>query len=167
MSVKLVKAEEKDFGEAMDMINAAKKLLKDSGVDQWQNGYPDEARILGDIRAGKGYFAEENGVKLGYLCVDFGGEPAYDHLKGEWATKPPYAVVHRMAFSPAARGKGLSSVVFRLAEELSREKGVMAMRVDTDDGNERMKHILTKNGFTYRGTIWFDNSVKIAYDKNL
>lgn len=167
MSVKLARAEEKDLGEAMSIINAAKRLLKDSGVDQWQNGYPDEACILGDIRKGSGWFAEEDGVRLGYLCVDFGGEPAYEHLKGEWATPEPYAVVHRLAFSPAARGRGLSSAVFRLAEELALARGVHAMRVDTDDGNARMKHILEKNGFTYRGTIWFDSSVKIAYDKPL
>ena len=38
-----------------------------------------------------------------------------------------------------------------------------SFRIDTDENNEVMKHLLTKNGFTYCGTIWFDNSVKTAY----
>ena len=42
-----------------------------------------------------------------------------------------------------------------------------SFRIDTDENNEVMKHLLTKNGFTYCGTIWFDNSVKIAYEKLL
>lgn len=159
-------AQENDLGAAMDIINSAKKLLRDSGVDQWQNGYPDEACILQDIRAGKGYFIEKNGEKLGYLCVDYDGEPAYEHLKGSWGTPEPYVVVHRMAFAPAARGKGLTDAVFPIVEEMSRARGVHSFRVDTDEDNKRIKHILSKNGFTYRGTIWFDNSVKIAYDKS-
>jgi GNAT superfamily N-acetyltransferase len=165
--VVFIPAQEKDLAVAMDIINSAKKLLRDSGVDQWQNGYPDETSILQDIHSGKGFFIEKNGEKLGYLCVDYDGEPAYEHLKGEWGTPEPYVVVHRMAFAPAARGKGLTEAVFHIVEEMSRARGVHAFRVDTDDDNLRMKHILDKNGFTYRGTIWFDNSVKIAYDKNI
>jgi RimJ/RimL family protein N-acetyltransferase len=164
--MKLVAAKPEDLGTAMDMINAAKRYLRDCGVDQWQNGYPDEACIRNDIEGGKGFFVEEDGKKLGYLCIDFDGEPAYDTLKGEWGTDEPYVVMHRMAFSEDARGKGLSSEAFRLIEEYSRPR-VHSFRVDTDDDNERMKHILDKNGFTYRGTIWFDNSVKIAYDKTI
>lgn len=111
---------------------------------------------------------EENGTKIGYLCIDYGGEPAYAHLNGTWGTEGPYVVVHRMAFAADMRGKGISSAVFRLVEELSRQKGVHSFRVDTDaDNHKMMKHILAKSGFTYRGTIWFDNSVKIAYDKPL
>lgn len=163
----LVKASLSEVAEAMDMINSAKKLLHDEGVDQWQNGYPDEECIRQDIVNGKGYFAEEAGRKLGYICIDFDGEPAYDHLNGEWGTGEPYVVAHRMAFAADARGKGLSETLLAKAGELAKERGVHSFRVDTDDDNARMKHILGKLGFTYRGTIWFDNSVKIAYDKPL
>jgi RimJ/RimL family protein N-acetyltransferase len=164
--MKLVLAEKQDLDTAMSMINAAKKHLRDSGVDQWQTGYPDEACIQNDIENKKGFFVERDGVKIGYLCIDFDGEAAYDTLKGTWGTEEPYVVVHRMAFSEKARGKGLSSEVFRLVEEYSKDK-VHSFRVDTDEDNQIMKHILDKNGFTYRGTIWFDNSVKIAYDKSI
>ena len=44
---------------AMDIINDAKKHLKDQGIDQWQNGYPDETAIQRDIASGKGYFVVE------------------------------------------------------------------------------------------------------------
>ena len=30
-----------------------------------------------------------------------------------------------------------------------------------------MRHVFEKNGFDYCGTIWFDNSVKYAYEKML
>lgn len=64
-----------------------------------------------------------------------------------------------------ARGKGLSTDAFRLAEELSKARGIDSFQVDTDADNQKMQHVLKKNGFEYCGTIWFDNSEKIAFDK--
>ena len=72
-----------------------------------------------------------------------------------------------MAFSDDSRGKGLASAVFDFVEALSREKNVFDFRIDTDDGNEKMKHILTKYGFTYRGPIRYENSDKIGFDKKI
>jgi len=91
---------------AMDIINQAKAHLRAQGIDQWQTGYPDRDCLERDVRTGKGYFLEEDGIPLGYLCVDFDGEPAYDHLNGTWAREEPYVVVHRLALSDAARGRG-------------------------------------------------------------
>lgn len=150
---------------AMDIIDAAKRHLKEQGVDQWQTGYPDRACIEKDIMARKGHFVVEDGAILGYLCIDFDGEEAYDGLQGTWNTSEKYVVVHRMAFSEKARGKGISSLVFQLVEEMSKKQGVNAFRVDTDADNAKMQHVLKKNGFTFCGTIWFDNSEKIAFDK--
>ena len=97
---------------AMDIINQAKAHLRAQGIDQWQTGYPDRDCLERDVRTGKGYFLEEDGIPLGYLCVDFDGEPAYDHLNGTWAREEPYVVVHRLALSDAARGRGAAGTAF-------------------------------------------------------
>ena len=67
----------------------------------------------------------------------------------------------------AARGRGAAGTAFQLVEDLCRDRGVREFRVDTDAGNHKMQHILAKQGFQYRGTIRFDNSEKIAYEKRL
>ena len=163
MKLRLVKSDE--ISEVMDIINMAKKHLKDQKIDQWQTGYPDYSCIEEDIKNKKGYFIIENGNVLGYLCADYDKEPAYKDMKGTWNTSEDYVVVHRMAFTDSSRGKGISDIAFRLVEEMSKEKGINSFRVDTDSDNEKMKHILNKNGFSYCGTICFDNSEKIAFDK--
>ncbi len=152
---------------AIEIIDMAKAHLREQGIDQWQNGYPDIAIIHRDIEHGKGYFVVNDNEILGYLCIDYDGEPAYDTLRGEWHSNEPYVVVHRMAFHDNARGKGVSDIVFSMVEDLSRKKGINNFRVDTDADNHKMQHILQKNGFTHCGTIWFDNSEKIAFDKLL
>lgn len=165
MKLQIVK--EEDFEIAMNMINVAKQHLKEQGIDQWQNGYPDEACIHNDIINKRGYFLSDENQELGYLCIDFDGEPAYEKLDGKWLSDGKYVVVHRLALSEKARGKNISSIVFQLVEELALEKGITAFRVDTDADNQKMQHILKKNGFTFCGTIWFDNSEKIAFEKIL
>ncbi len=150
---------------AMNIINGAKKHLKEQGIDQWQKGYPDYDCIKNDAINNKGFFAVDNDKIVGYLCIDFDGEPAYDNLQGSWSSDNSYVVVHRMAISEATRGQNLSSQIFKLVEKMSAEKGINNFRVDTDAANVKMQHILKKNGFIYRGTIWFDNSEKIAFDK--
>ena len=163
IELRLVKSEEIQI--AMEIINAAKSHLKEQGIDQWQTGYPDYACIERDIIDQTGFFVVDEESILGYLCIDYDGESAYDNMQGTWNTSENYVVVHRMAFTEKSRGKGVSSVVFRLVEELSKRKGINSFRVDTDADNKKMQHILKKNGFSYCGTIWFDNSEKIAFDK--
>lgn len=165
IALRRVQAHERDL--AMEMIDEAKRHLKQQGINQWQTGYPDAACIQGDIDNGNGFFVAEEERILGYLCVDFNGEPAYDHLCGQWQSDENYVVMHRMALTEHARGRGICDDIFGLVEEMSKQKGVYAFRVDTDADNKKMQHILTKNGFAYRGTIRFDNSDKIAFDKTL
>ena len=152
---------------AMEIINQAKAHLRAQGIDQWQTGYPDRACLERDAQTGKGYFLVEGSIPQGYLCIDFDGEPAYDHLNGTWEREEPYVVVHRLALSDASRGRGIAGTAFQLVEELCRARGIREFRVDTDSGNQKMQHILAKQGFQYRGTIQFDNSEKIAYEKLL
>ena len=49
---------------AMDIINQAKAHLRAQGIDQWQTGYPDRDCLERDVRTGKGYFLEEDGIPL-------------------------------------------------------------------------------------------------------
>lgn len=72
-----------------------------------------------------------------------------------------------MAFGKEFRGKGLAKIAINLIEELCRIKNIKSIRADTDFPNKRMQHILEKNGFKKCGTIVFQGSKKIAYDKVL
>lgn len=165
MKLRLANVHEVD--KAMEIINEAKKHLKQQGINQWQSGYPECHCIQQDMNGKKGFFVTDEDRILGYLCIDYDGEPAYRHLNGKWQNAEKYVVVHRMAFTKSARGKGVSDTVLALVEEMSRQKGIDSFRVDTDADNKKMQHILMKNGFSFRGTIWFDNSEKIAFEKSL
>lgn len=149
------------------IISEGKEFQREQGFVQWTDDYPNIETIRNDIQNGKGYVIKVNRQIAGYMCIDFDGEPAYEHIQGQWKTSTPYAVVHRLAFSKDFRGTGLADIVFRLIEELCLSRSVKNIRVDTDFPNTRMQHILEKNGFTKCGTVIFQGSGKIAYDKIL
>ena len=136
---------------AMDIINQAKAHLRAQGIDQWQTGYPDRDCLERDVRTGKGYFLEEDGIPLGYLCVDFDGEPAYDHLNGTWAREEPYVVVHRLALSDAARGRGAAGTAFQLVEDLWREGLLDYVAVDVKALPEDYPAVCGREGFAAAG----------------
>ena len=123
--------------------------------------------IRKDIQEEKGYVITYDSQIAGYMCIDFSGEPAYEHIEGKWHTILPYAVIHRMAISKEFRIRGLSSIAFTLIGDLCLSKNIRSIRVDTDFPNKRMKHILEKNGFSKCGIIVFQGSGKLAYDKTL
>ncbi len=165
--MELRKAVMADLTAIMEIIGQDKAFLKGNGVDQWQSGYPDEACIRQDIEAGKGYVCAEDGGVVGYLCIDFDGESAYNDLRGAWLSEGPYVVVHRLALSDAVKGRGFAALAFRQAEEIARDAGIGSLKVDTDADNRIMKHLLEKNDFTCCGKIVYDSSDKIAFEKLL
>ena len=73
-------------------------------------------------------------------------------------------MVHRMAFSKMERGSGLSQEAIRLIKELCLSRHVEAIRVDTQDENKVMQHILVREGFAYCGLVQFDGGPKLAYE---
>lgn len=145
-------------------IEDARAYHKTMGFVQWHPNYPTPQTIVDDIHRHLGYVFVADDEVIGYCCIIIGDEPAYHNIDGAWKTDRPYAVIHRMAFNQKARGKGLSKVAFAQIKNLCRSKGIRAIRVDTQDENKVMQHILGREGFQYCGLIEFDGGPKLAYE---
>ncbi|MDO5105479.1 GNAT family N-acetyltransferase [Capnocytophaga sp.] len=159
------KASIQDFQDIWQLILYAKNVRKAEGSTQWQDGYPTEQTIENDILSGNGYVFTQNGTVLGYVAIIFGEEPAYEAIEGEWLSQSPYVVVHRMAVAAQAKGKGLGSQMLQKAEQLARDNAVESVRVDTNYDNFAMLKILDKQGYTYRGEVYFRGSARKAFEK--
>ncbi len=165
-------ATEQDLPLIIQFINEAKQHLKNQGIDQWQDGYPNSESIQADIAAQKGFvvvFTPEETItpqKIGYLCIDFEGEPAYDILiGGQWHTGTPYAVVHRFTIGDAFKGKKLANQIFALVDDYCTARGMPNFRIDTSPANLKMQHVLQNHGFTFCGTVFYAGGERFAYDK--
>ena len=163
----LVKAEKEKAAEYYQCIEDARAYHKSLGFEQWHPDYPTQQTILDDISNGTGYAFIEGEKIIGYCCILIGDEPAYHEIEGNWKTDRPYAVVHRMAFRATARGGGLSKTAIHLIKNYCLQNAVTAIRVDTQDENKVMQHILAREGFAYCGRIHFGGGPKLAYEWDL
>ena len=151
----------------MDILNAGRQFQREQGFIQWPDGYPDEESVRCDLRDGLGYVLKVDGVIAAYMYIGFDGDPAYPLIKGQWHYDEPYGVLHRVAIAENFRNLGLSQILFRLSGELVKQRGFGCLRIDTHEDNKRMQHVLTKNGFSFCGTVLQNGEPRLAYDKKL
>jgi RimJ/RimL family protein N-acetyltransferase len=167
--MKLRKSTKNDLKYIMEIINEAKVFLKESKVDQWQQGYPNEEVILGDIKNEYSYVLEYNDKIIGTTALSFDGEKDYDVIyDGKWISNGRYAVIHRIAISKKAKIKGIGTEIIKKAEEICLSKGIKSIKIDTHEDNLAMQKLLERNNFKYCGIVYvLDNSKRIAFEKEI
>lgn len=170
MTGKIRKTRMEETGKIMEIIEDAKAFLKSSGVDQWQDGYPEEDTIKEDVRAGISYLLETKDGKIGATAaISDQREPGYENIyQGCWLSLQPCLVIHRIAVRETLRGCGYAAAFFAFAEGLAAETGIGDIKVDTHRDNRAMRRFLEKQGFTLCGVIYLaDGSQRLAYEKIL
>ena len=162
MSRTIREAKTADIPEIMQVMEAAKKIMRQSGnMHQWADGYPSEAVIISDMEKHGGFVLEEVGRIVGYFAFLPSPEPTYQKIyNGNWLDdEKPYHVVHRIASLSDAHGIFCSIIDFCFARESN-------IRIDTHQDNAIMQHNIEKHGFTYCGIIYLaSGDERLAYQK--
>lgn len=164
-------AENKDLAKIMNIIIDAKKLLKQDGIAQWQDGHPNEQMFQADINQKRAYVLIVDQELAGVAVLQTTPEPNYVNIAGSWRNKDaPYATIHRVAISSAFRGQQLGKIL--LSNMISRGVllGINNFRIDTHASNSRMQGLIKATGFRYRGIIYVNSSqdgMRYAYELNL
>lgn len=160
-----------DIEKVLEIIEDAKKTIKELGIDQWQNGYPNRDVIENDIKDEKSFVLEKDGNILGTVVVAFEKENSYENItEGQWLTDGYYFVIHRLAVDTNYKNNGIATKILELIEEKIKNTNIKSIKVDTHEGNIPMRKFLEKNGFIQCGVIYLENcqendSKRIAYEK--
>ncbi|MBK1813589.1 GNAT family N-acetyltransferase [Clostridium sp. YIM B02505] len=158
---------EADISSIMNIIKQAQTYFKENGIDQWQNGYPNEEVIKNDIENEHSHVLLKDNNVVGTAAISFDGEKTYDNIhEGQWLSNDAFAVIHRIAVDNEYKGLGLSAIIIKAVEELCINKGVHSIKVDTHEENLSMQRLLKKNGFQYCGIIYLeDKNKRVAFEK--
>lgn len=155
----LRKTIDKDLSEISRIIESAKLLLKANGINQWQDGYPDEATLHSDIRRQVSYVLIVDGQIAGTGVILNQIDPSYEEIEeGNWAgsEKSVYSSIHRTAMSPEFRGRHLSSALMGYLISAAGLMGHPDIRIDTHPDNHAMQRVIRNAGFDYRGIIYLN-----------
>lgn len=158
-----------DMSALMEIFKGAQHFLQQQGVDQWQNGYPEEELICQDIQNRNSYVLTQNNTIMGTIAIFYGPEADYANIQdGHWHSDAPYAAIHRIAMHKSARGGGAATQMLEQAMQLIQKNGYAYVRVDTHRHNQPMQKFLAKQGFVSCGVIYLqDGAERIAFDKIL
>ncbi|MEG1164849.1 MAG: GNAT family N-acetyltransferase [Oscillospiraceae bacterium] len=161
-----------DINAIMQIVDQAKKFLAESGVSQWQSGYPNEENFAQDINEGICHVFFEDERLVGVIAISFAGDELYSGIEnGSWLSgDAPYAVVHRSAVDENCRGRGIAYEMLSFAENIAAEQGIKSVRIDTHQDNKPMRTLLKKRGYVPCGTIYMEhlrteNNLRICYEK--
>jgi len=160
-------AADSDIDKIMSIIGQAKEYLRDKGVDQWQDNYPNIGIIMKDIEKRICYVMEKDGQVIATAAISFNDEKTYDKIyDGKWITENDYAVVHRIAVDNNYKGQRISSEILARVEEMCSNRNIHSIKMDTHKHNESMRKMLSNNGFKYCGIIYLENgNERVAYEK--
>ena len=160
---------EGDLPEVMRIIADAQADFRARGIDQWQNGYPNEQVIRGDIERGESYVVTRGEQIVATAMITFAPDPNYATIYGgEWLLAAPksYATIHRIAVDLAERGQGVAEWIVGQTERMCRKCGADSLRIDTHRDNRSMQRVAEKNGMTLCGIIHLaDEAERLAYEK--
>ena len=147
-------ATQKDFETIIAFYDDVTERTPEMGTyARWQKGkHPTEEGISAYINEGSMYIYHERGVIVGAMAVTmYQGE---DYHTIEWSQQVPdekVAVIHILAVSPDAQGKGIGSEMIREAIRLAQNNDMQAIRLDALASNTPAHKIYERLGFEYRG----------------
>lgn len=160
-----------DLPTIMDIIHYAQRYLASLNIDQWQDGYPNEAQILNDISNQESFVLLDNANQLiATFMFTTSKEPTYETIEGKWLTgdTSKYGVIHRIAVAENCTNKGVAKFIITHCEEALNKQRITAMRIDTHQDNLGMQHILKSLNYTYCGIITLTSgALRLAFEKEL
>ena len=148
-----------ELEKIMEIYRSARGFMCQTGnPDQWWEGYPPRELIKSDIAEGECRIVTEGDDILAVFYTAYGIDPTYVKIyDGEWGTAEPYGVLHRVAVSADARGRGVAGFIF--SEMLKKFERI---RIDTHEKNIPMQKALEKAGFTRRGIIYIKDPDQLS-----
>ena len=158
-----------DLNQIVEIIELSKKYLKETKVDQWQDGYPSKEDLRRDIESGNSYVLTNKDEIVATTVISLDGESTYNSIfNGEWITNDEYIVMHRVAVHDKYKGKGIFKELIKEAESLALNKGIFRIKIDNQRANISMQGAVVKNDFKRCGIIYLgDGSERIAFEKVL
>ena len=137
-----------DLTEISNMIEAAKQLMSEQGIEQWDDIYPVCEDFEEDIKKKTMYVAMKD-AQLAAIYV-ISEECDDEYLKCEWENQKP-CIIHRFCVSPSFQNNGIGAIVLNHIETQLVESGYDSVRLDVFTQNPYALRLYEKNGYIKRG----------------
>lgn len=128
--------------------------MRDNGIDQWDENYPDREVIVNDLQTETLFAYREGDVVLGIVVLNESQDEEYGEINWSTSEDDRNVVVHRLAVRPDQQGKGLGRRLMDFAEQWARDNHYDAIRLDTYSQNPRNQRFYTNRGYRDLGPVY-------------
>jgi GNAT superfamily N-acetyltransferase len=164
--MQVAQASHKDLPALRALTIDCVAAMRERGIEQWDEVYPGEAVIAGDLAAGTLHALWEQDEIIGCVTVDAHADPLWQGLAWS-ADGAPFAAVHRLMIHPARQGRGLSKLLMAHAESLARAEGRRSIRLDTFSANPVALALYEKLDYRPTGTAMMRKGEFVGFEKLL
>lgn len=151
--------------------------MREEGIDQWDELYPDRDVLERDLRAGEGFAlfpviqgagnplraAEEPAA---YVALNGEESPEYSGVSWSLADESPL-VIHRLCVDPRYRGRGAAKRLLSFAEDFAARGGRRSIRLDAFSLNPAALALYESLGYGRRGEVFFRKGRFVCFEKIL
>jgi ribosomal protein S18 acetylase RimI-like enzyme len=143
-----------EIDEIIALTKTCGKHMRDNGIDQWDEHYPDRGSIEADLKTKTLFVYKEGKNIVGIIVLNEHQDEEYQQVKWSTSEKSKNLVVHRLAVLPSHQGKGLARKLMDFAENFAKEKNYDAIRLDTFSLNPRNQKFYNIRGYTNLGPVY-------------
>ncbi|MEM9144392.1 MAG: GNAT family N-acetyltransferase [Bacteroidota bacterium] len=148
-----------EITEILAITKACAQHMCNRGIYQWNEHYPNSAVFEKDVERSELYVLKKHKRILGTVVVSKFMDEEYIPI--QWLTPDGNnSYIHRICVHPDQQGKGHAQRLMDFAENLSREKGCLSVRLDTFSQNPRNQRFYGQRGYQRLGNIYFPKQSK-------
>jgi ribosomal protein S18 acetylase RimI-like enzyme len=154
MNENLQVAELSQLEMVWDIFTRAVAQMNNTGINQWDELYPDEAILLEDIQKQQLYIFSVDGRPA--ACVVLNEEQSEEYQEVQWQyTNGRIAVIHRVCVDPRLQNRGIAKKLLAQVEEMFKQQGYTSVRLDAFSQNPYSNRLYQGTGYVVRGEIFF------------
>jgi ribosomal protein S18 acetylase RimI-like enzyme len=138
----------------MQILTDCRQSMREQGIYQWDEIYPDPQGIYNDVREKALFIARDSDLCVGLVCLDRNAPDEYRSVP--WSCSGgSVLVVHRLCVHPNWQRKGVARALMNFAEQFGRSEGCTCIHLDAYSGNARAIDLYERRGYRRRGHVYF------------
>ena len=141
-----------DLEENEQLVQNAIIKMEKNDIHQWDELYPTSEDFENDIKNADLYV----GIVEEKIAVVFAlnQECDEDYRNGKWAyPEKPYYVLHRICVNPVFQNRGVAARTMQFIEEMLKDRGAQAIRLDVFSKNPYSQKLYAKAGYIQTGVV--------------
>ncbi len=134
-----------DLASIFEMFRSATEGLRSQGLDQWDDIYPNEQILAGDVQKKQMHVGVVDGRVMLAFVLNSDCDEQYSN--GIWAQDASFRVIHRLCLDPAFQKRGIGKRTMLHIEDLCRAQSIHAIRLDSFEKNLQSTNLYRSLGY--------------------